>query len=219
MHTRIVPAVAMLASLALPAHAAGAFFDFEDGSVGSWLSATTGGSGSTGVEMHNGSQMAFAQHTGALTHSLSHDFAYGAGDLVSFDMHAVANVAAPAQAYSGVTMSFLNALNVSLGTLGIYNTTDPAGLGAHQFGVDNLQHHYGDTMSGWAALAGVAANAPVAKVGISFDAYAQRNFYDSASKVWFDNVSVAAVPEPGQWALMLAGLLATAHTAGRRRRR
>lgn len=136
-------------------------------------------------------------------------------------MHAVANDYGSLQARSGVTFSFLNPFNVSLGTLGIYNTTDPGALGAHQFAVDNLQHHYGDTMSGWAALAGIAANTSVAKVGVSFDTYAETRFAccDSASKVWFDNVSVAAVPEPGQWALMLAGLLATAHTAGRRRRR
>ncbi len=38
-----------------------------------------------------GSQMAFAQHTGSGTHSLSHDFAYAASDVLSFDMHAVAN--------------------------------------------------------------------------------------------------------------------------------
>jgi hypothetical protein len=223
-HSRQHPCAAPLAvligslALALPAHAVDTVFDFESGDVGSWLAATTGGSGSTGVEEHNGSLMAFVKHNGNGTHSLSHDFAYVAGDLVSFDMHAVAVLGSYTEyAASGVTLSFLTAFNTSLGTVGLYNTTDPAGLGAHQYAIDNVQHNYSDSMANWAALAGISGGTPIAKIGLSFNTYAQTyNVYQSYATVWFDNVRVAAVPEPGSWALMLAGLLATAHGVQRR---
>jgi len=222
-HPFVAPLAALAASLALaaPVQAADSFFDFEGGDVGSWLESTTGGSGSTGVETHNGSQMAFAKHPGSHMHSLSHDFGYVPGDVLSFDMQAVANPGPfTAHSFSGVSLSFLNSFNVSLGSMALYNTTNPASLTAHQYAIDNLQHGYSATMSSWATVAGVSAGSSVAKVAVSFIASAQSfsgtNY--SAAYVWFDNVRVAAVPEPGQWALMLAGLLATAHTAGRRRR-
>lgn len=53
--------------------------DFEDGDHVSWLSTSVigqGGSGSTGVELHNSSQMAFVYHRGQGRDSLSHDFSY-----------------------------------------------------------------------------------------------------------------------------------------------
>jgi hypothetical protein len=223
-HPFVAPLAALAASLALaaPVQAADSFFDFEGGDVGSWLESTTGGSGSTGVETHNGSQMAFAKHVGSYKHSLSHDFGYVPGDVLSFDMQAVANPGVNTHSFSGVSLSFLNSFNVSLGSMALYNTTDPASLTAHQYAIDNLQHGYSATMSSWAMAAGVLAGAPVAKVAVSFIASAQTYFnygyFYSDAYVWFDNVRVAAVPEPGQWALMLAGLLATAHTARRRRR-
>jgi hypothetical protein len=222
-HSRQHPCAAPLAvligslALALPAHAVDTVFDFESGEVGSWLAATTGGSGSTGVEEHNGSLMAFVKHNGNGSHSLSHDFTYAAGDLVSFDMHAVAVLDTHVQATGGVTLSFLTAFNTSLGTVGLYNTTNPGGLGAHQYAIDNVQHNYSDSMANWAALAGISDGTPIAKIGLSFGTYAESDTaHQSHATVWFDNVRVAAVPEPGSWALMLAGLLATAHGVRRR---
>lgn len=216
----VAPLAALAGSLALAAPAqAAAFFDFESGDVGSWLESTTEGSGSTGVEVHNGSQMAFVQHAGSGTHSLSHDFAYVAGDTLSFDMHAVAVVGFATQARSGVKLSFLTPFNVTLGAVSLYNTTNPAALGAYEFAIDNVQHGYSDSMAGWATLAGIGGATPVAKIGVSFTTYAEAlAIGSSGADVWFDNVRVAAVPEPEQWALMLAGLLATAYTARRRRR-
>lgn len=206
----------LLLVLALPAQAV--VFTFEDATLSTWLSATTGGSGSTSVQLHNNSQMAYVQHTGSLTHSLSHDFVYVATDRVSFDMHAVANPGGRStQAYSGVTLSFLNGFNVSLGSVGLYNTTNPSGLGAHQLSIDNLQHSYDMTMASFATAAGIGAEISISKIGISFVTYAERSGGGvSAAAVWFDNVNV--VPEPGQWALMLAGLSATGLALARRRR-
>ena len=72
------------------ANAATVFLDdFEDGTATDWM-ATANGSGSTGVELHNDSQMAAVKHTGSGLHSLSFDFDYISTDTLSFDMHAVA---------------------------------------------------------------------------------------------------------------------------------
>lgn len=205
---------------ALPARAdCPAFSSFEGGTLTGWLSATTGGSGSTSVQEHNGSNAGYVQHTGNGSHSLSCDTPYVADALVQFDMHAVANAGERnTQALSGVKISFLNAFNVPLGSFGLYNATSTLLLGAHDEGVDMLQHHYAATMASFAAAAGLAPAAAIAKTSIAFLSYAQTDFvYSSAAAVWFDNVAIAAVPEPSQHALLLAGLAAMGLFVRRRR--
>jgi hypothetical protein len=210
---------------ALPARA-DSFFDFEDGTLQGWLSGTTGGTGSSLIELRNGSQMASAQHTGTFTTSLSHDFAYFGSDPLSFNMQAIAvsstSCCNTAHAYSGVTVSFLNAFNVSLGSFSLFNTTNAASLGPKQFAIDNLQHNYLGTMSSFAAQAGVNTPDQIATISLAFTAQAETApFYGavSSSKVWFDNVRVGAVPEPDAQALLLAGLGVTLVAARRLRRR
>ncbi len=210
---RLAWAVLVWAGLALSgaAQAAGPCdSDFEDGTLGAWLSSTTGGVGSAGVESHNGSKMAFVLHTGSGSHALSCDFAYSASQLLSFDMHAVALLGGAAQASSGVVLSFYNPVNVALGTASFVNITNPASLGPTAYAVDNLQHHYEATMAGFAALAGLDGSAAISKVSLQFYASAQTIFgcCASSSSVWFDNISVTAVPEPAVQALVLCGLAA-----------
>lgn len=222
----IVSAVVGLVCLAAatPARAA-LFFDFEDGTLQGWLPASTGGSGTTTLAAHNGSQMAFVQQThpanvGSTTaRLLSHDFTYVATDLLSFDMQAVAVTGSAANAVAGVTVSFLNAFNVSLGSFSLFNTTAPGSLGPNQYPIDNQQHHYGEgaTMATFAAQAGINPALPISKISLSFVAYS--NSFGSGlatGSVWFDNVQVGAIPEPGTQGLLLAGLGLTAIAAQRR---
>lgn len=141
LRSAVFAAAVVCSAAALPAHA-GPLFDFEDGTLQGWLSANTVSAGSTLVELHNGSQMASAQHGSRGTTSLSHDFAFSGGSMLSFEMQAIAIRAvgggSSADAYSGVTASFLNAFNVSLGSFSLFNTTKPATLLANQFAIDNL---------------------------------------------------------------------------------
>lgn len=209
----------MAVVMAMPAQADPSC-NFEDGLLCGWLPATTGGSGSTGVEAHNGSQMAFVQHAGVLTHSLSQDFNYAANDFLSFTMHAVANAGANGtHAASGVRVSFLNAFNVPLGSAGLYNVSSMTWLGAHDAFVDNVQHDYSATLASFAVLAGLAPTDPIARVSVSFAASGQTDFFGNVSTaiVWFDNVNVGVVPEPTERALLLAGLAMAGLLARRRR--
>jgi hypothetical protein len=212
-------AVAIGCLAALPAKAA--YFDFEDGTLQGWLTSTTGGSGSTTAELHNGSMMAYVLHTGAGTHYLSHDFTYVATDRLAFDMHAVSVPSGRGDAAaSGVTVSFLNAVNVSVGSVGLYNTTNPGGLGAHSFAVDNLPHNYDNPMSTWADLAGIAPATPISKISVSFVSSANTSFFGdvSVAKVWADNILVGVVPEPSERVLLLAGLGVLALVVAKRQR-
>ncbi len=208
------------AAIALPAQAANSC-NFEDGLLCGWIPATTGGSGSTTVETHNGSKMAYVQHTGKLTHKLSQDFTYAATDVISFVMQAVANAGGRGtNSGSGVNFSFLNAFNAPLGSAGLYNVTSTTWLGAHDSFVDNVQHSYSFTLGTAAALAGLTPASPIAKVSVSFSASAETNspFGDvSAAAVWFDNITVGAVPEPSESALLAAGLATVALMLRRRR--
>jgi hypothetical protein len=189
---------------------------------------TTGGTGATAVEAHNGSEMASVWHShlaylpGTSSHALSRDFTYVADDPISFDMQAVATSTSPAGAVVGVSVSFLNAFNISLGGFSLLNSTSPSSLdqSAYQFAIDNLQHHYGATMATFAMQAGLNPSLPISKINLSFVSYANSYGPDLAyGSVWFDNVQVGAVPEPATQALLLAGLGIMAMAARRRHRR
>lgn len=210
---------------ALPARAVSAF-DFEDGTLQGWLSSTTGGVGSTGVEMHNLSLAAFARHTGDGSHSVSFDFPYSAASLLSFDMHGVAVAVSTAyigvaHAQAGVTVSFFNGFNVPLGTMRLLNVTTPTWLGPNDYSIDSQQHHYLSTMGDFAQGAGLAANAPIATISLAFGSTSQfvcgGNCVNSNATVWFDNVVVSAVPESTERTLLLVGLATVAIIARRQR--
>jgi succinate dehydrogenase/fumarate reductase cytochrome b subunit len=188
--------------------------DFEDGDHNGWL-VTSNGSGSTGVEEHNGSLMAFVYHTGNGFHMLSRDFSYVGSDSLAFDMHAVAYMNYKSHAMAGVKLSFLNDFNVVLGTTTIAYSTNASWLGVNDLLVDNAQHHYGASFSDFAALAGLGATDPISKLSISFFAQAQTSYYygsvkNSSAKVWFDNVTISnssPVPVPAAVWLFGSGLL------------
>ena len=207
------------------------FDDFEDGNTLGWLETIVpgaGGSGSTGVEFHNESQMAYVYHRGSGSHSLSHDFSYLANDTLSFDMHAVANTGTTAtggtlHSSTGVTISFLNFLNVSLGSISLVNATNPASLDANSIAIDSLQHNYSGLMSDFATIAGLDAGDPISKVSLEFFSTAAYswggNIYPngySSAKVWFDNVTVSAVPVPAAAWLFGSGLIGLVGVARRK---
>lgn len=201
-------------------NASAAFIDdFEDGNTDGWLE-TSSGSGSTGVELHNASQMAFAYHVGNGFHMLSKDFNYLGSDSLSFDMHAVAYPYGSLNAMSGVKLSFLNNLNVVLGSTTIAYATTSSWIGGNDLLVDNVQHHYEASFSDFAALAGLGAVDPISKLSISFFTQAQYRTYSSSSaKVWFDNVTVGAgsVPIPAAVWLFGSGLLGLLGMSRRKR--
>jgi hypothetical protein len=191
-------------------YASAAYFDnFEDENADGWL-LTSSGSGSTGVELHNASQMAYATHTGSGFHMLSMDFNYLASNSLSFDMHAVAYTRSASNAMSGVELSFLNNINVELGSTRLANATNLSWLDTNDQLVDNVQHHYEASFSDFAALAGLGATDPISTLSISFFAQAQStniNRHHSNATVRFDNVTVSAVPVPAAAWLFGSGLL------------
>lgn len=196
------------------AQAAIVFLDnFEDGNPDGWLESTPAGTGSTGVEIHNDSQMAYAKHTGSYLHSLSHDFIYRPDDILSFDMHAETIYGGNnANAWAGVTVSFLNSFNATIGSARLLNTTNSSSLGTHDMEIDSSQHSYRNTWTDFANLAGLSTSDPIAKVSLQFWAQGQTTSsytrtYRSTANVWFDNVQVESVPVPPAIVLFGSGLV------------
>jgi hypothetical protein len=186
--------------------------DFEDGNHDGWLVDATG-NGSTGVELHNSSQMAFAHQSGNGTHSLSIDFSYVPTDTLSFDMHAVAypNYTYNLDATSGVEVAFLNSFNSELGSARLINTSQS--IGPHEVLINDEQHFYSNLLSDYVTLAGLSAADPISKVSLIY--FATANTYGnisgtvhSSATVWFDNVNVSPVPAPGAIILGMLGLSA-----------
>jgi hypothetical protein len=190
-------------------------FGFEDETLGPWLPATNTGSGSTGVEMHNGSMMAFARHSGGGFHGLSYDAVYAPDAVLSFQMQAVAlagfsGCCTPVHSAAGVTLSFLSAFNAPLGTMSLYNVTNTSWLGSTDLAVDSAQHDYRATMRTFAQQAGLQSSAGIAKISIAFraigDTVCTPGCGSSSSSVFFDSVTISAVPEGETASLLLAGL-------------
>ena len=182
--------------------------DFEDSNHDGWLVGTSG-IGSTGVEVHNSSQMAFATQSGDGTHSLSIDFGYSASDILSFDMHAVAYPRSTSykflHATSGVEVSFLDSFNSELGSARLINTSQS--IDPHEVLINDQQHFYSNLLSDYVTLAGLSAADPISKVSLIYFATADTygnisGVARSSAKVWFDNVNangnvVPPVPAPG----------------------
>ena len=196
------------------ANAATVFLDdFEDGDTLGW-NTTASGSGSTGVELFNDSQMAAVKHTGNGLHSLSFDFDYIPTDTLSFDMHAVAYPNSASHARSGVTVSFLTSFNAELASASLMNTTNSDWLGTNDTLINNVQHHYNGLMSDYATLAGLDGTDSISKIGLTYFAVAQTTgswgHLHSNATVWFDNVTVSdsnPVPLPGAIWLLGSGLI------------
>lgn len=204
--------------------------DFEDGDHSGWLviNGNVGnGVGSTGVELHNTSMMAVVQHSGSGYYALSHDFNYSPDQTLAFTMQAIANSRTMTgggilQSYSGVTVSFLNVLNGTLGSVSIFNATDPGSFGSTINIVDTAQHDYSALVSDYVALAGLSASDPIAKINVSFIASSEGycnvgGCASSSSTVWFDNVTVSAIPVPAAAWLFCSGLLGLIGIARRKK--
>ena len=167
----------ILSSLATTpfAYAAPVFFDdFEDGDHSGWLVTTTGNLlGSTGVELHNASQMAVVQDTGNSSWSLSRDFSYVPDQTLSFTMQAIANPYTTRgglilNAASGITISFLNVLNSTLGSVTIANTNDPGFVDPGSSLVDTAQHDYSASVADFNTLAGLGSTDPISKMNLNY---------------------------------------------------
>lgn len=195
------------------ANAATVFIDdFEDGNTDGWL-LTSNGSGSTGAQSYNGSQMAFVSHSGNGQHLLLMDFNYLGSNALSFDMLAVAYPSGSANAMSGVEISFLTSMNTELGSTVLANSTTSSWIGIHDLLIDDVQHHYAATMSDFAALAGLGATDPISKLSLTFFTQAQSYYsygtHTSSATVWFDDVTIGAssMPVPAAVWLFGSGLL------------
>ena len=210
--------------LAPSADAATVFFDdFEDGDHLGWLVATTGGSGSTGstrVESVNSSQVASVNHVGSGFHSLSRDFTYVLDQTLSFTMQATAKTGVLTggeilHSSGGITISFLNLFNSTLGSVFIANATNPGSLGPNSIPVDSGQHDYNASMAEFAAQAGLSDTDAIAKINLKIQASAESFEADdglvrSSAKVWFDNVTISEVPVVPTTPVDLGGTIKTA---------
>ena len=195
--------------------------DFEDGLTTGWLTTTSGfPGGATGVELHNGSQMAFVSHasvgrpSGGGRHALSQDFAYNPLRSLLFDMHATADAVSGAvggtkHAKSGVTISFLDFISRPLGSVGLVYSSSGV-VGPDEFLIDNAQLHYDLRLPALLSLAGLTSSDPVTKFSVSFWASSEHFFgggiypdYRSRATVWFDNVQVIPIPA-GLWLMISA---------------
>lgn len=198
-------------------HAAPVFFDdFEDGDANGWSVFATG-SGSTGVEVNNGSMRAFAAQTQSGQNSLSRDFSYADDSLLSFEMQVIANPSTGAESSGGVRISFLNSFNIEIDSLSFVNSTDGA-LPANGFFIDETLNQFSNTMANFAAFGGLNDTSAVATMSLEFFAEARRSACCFAnSKVWFDNVTVSAVPVPAAAWLFGSGLLGLIGVAKRKK--
>ena len=104
----------------------------------------------------------------------------------------------------GVTMRFLSSLNVVLGSVSFYNLTNPALASAGTQLIDGTQHNFSASMGELAALAGLVASSPIARMSLNFEAWGDYQYggniypnYASSATTWFDNVAVSALNGAG----------------------
>ena len=193
---------------AFPTQAIVIFYDdFEDGNYDGWLLSSNGTS-STGVEEHNASLMAFERQTGSGRTDISHDFDFASDALFSFDMHAVAYPTSNRQAGSGVTISFLTTFNSSLGHVNLTYRTDGI-YGTHDIQIDNTQHTYTNTMEDFAIAAGLNSFDSVSTMNVRFFTWGSSSsiYGHSRAAVWFDDVTIDAVPLPAAFWLFGSGAI------------
>lgn len=212
------------------AHAATVFFDdFEDMNLDGWAQS---GIGTFEVVERNASNRAHVRHvsnssTGDQS-ALSKTFEYTATDVVSFEMEALAFLGQFGgrirHGLAGVEVSFLTNFNVPLGSAGLFNVTSDSLLGPNDSSILSTQQSYSATMAEFAGLAGLDNTDPIAKMSLSFLAEGSFSFggniqpnVRSGGDVWFDNVSVSAIPIPAAAWLFGSGLLGMIGIARRKK--
>lgn len=191
--------------------------DFEDNDYTGWLSDWNYSelNGSWSVVSQNESNMARVQHWGSGSHSLSHDFNYEAGSILSFDMQAngITNYKSHAGGY--VTISLFNKFNVALGSVSLQYSTNSGSIDP-AYRIDSSLHHYSALMSEWADFAGLTPTDQIEILNLTFTAWGQTTYEtrpsgvvarNSTGTVWFDNVNVNTVPEPATLSLLALGCL------------
>ena len=243
----VLPSLALLGTLLMAplANAATVALPFTD-DFESGLDTTTvwtkdenvlnGGFNLVGVTHNNGSDMAHLQQFGDEFVSLSIDTTYYAAAPVSFRMEANADTVIPntnpinsdpvseptLYSASGVNIIFLDSLSNEVGTYTITNDTFPV-VGpppANVLYVGSSPQNYGNTMGGFATLAGInPADPAIVKFQLEFFALAQsdpaNNSRRSSSSVFFDDVKV--VPVPASIWLLGSGLLGLIGVARRKK--
>ncbi|WP_316365947.1 hypothetical protein [Candidatus Thiodiazotropha sp. CDECU1] len=204
------------------AHAAIVFTDdFEDMSLDGWAQSNSGGSATFEVIEKNASNRAHVGHVSNTStgdeSSLSMTFDYAARDTLSFEMEALAFLGQYGSrirhGLAGVEVSFLNTFNVPLGTAGLFNVTSDLLLGPNDSSILSTQQSYSATMAEFAGLAGLDSSDPIARLNLSFLAQGSFSFggniypnVRSGGDVWFDNVTIDAVPIPAALWLFGSGI-------------
>ena len=184
--------------------------DFEDGNHDGWL-LNEGGGGANGVEYVNESNWAYVYTNKSGVRSLSQEFPYEPGSILSFDMHTLANTGSgnygeTTHAASGVTVTFENNFNIALGSVSFVYATSSSLLPANSYQIANTADSYSGLMSEWAALANVGSSSSIADVDLKFWARGHTAQIPRGSaataRVRFDNV---VVPEPASMGLLALG--------------
>jgi hypothetical protein len=180
------------------------FIDFEDMTLGELTGSNSGGTATFDVVEKNNSKRGHIRHVSNTASgdesSLSLTFSYIPDGVVSFEMEALAflgQYTVTRHGLAGVQVSFLNNLNVVLGTAGLFNVTSSSLLGPTDSSIPSTQQSYSATMVEFASSAGLDGSAPIAKMSLSFLA---RGFFASGGgiypsvrsggDVWVDNISV-----------------------------
>lgn len=192
--------------------------DFEDLNHNDW--DVTGG-GVTGVKFVNESNWAYAYNAHGGKLSLSEEFEYQHNYTLSFEMQALAragrgNYGETFHSASGVTISFENKFNVTLGEVSFVYATSSSLLTYNSYAISNTPDTFEALMSEWADIALVSQQNDISSIAIEFwakghGAQVPRG-YAGPAEVRFDNVSIASesltepVPLPAAVWLFISAL-------------
>ncbi len=187
--------------------------DFEDGDHIGWN--VTAGGGSNGIEFVNESNWAFGHNNRSGKHSLSREFDYQPNSVLSFDMQALASTGATnfrqtTHAAGGITISFENRFNVTLGDVSFVFATSDSLLPSNAFKIDNTPDSFEAQMFEWADLALVDPASDISDISLEFWARGHTAQIPqgraASAHIRFDNVIISPVPIPGAVWLFVSAL-------------
>ena len=181
--------------------------DFEDGDYAGWTFSNTGGFGDSATSLNGGlsgdpeNYVAWVVQIGANESALTQDFEFVSNATLMFDMQTrIIPLGFIADAWSGVTFTFMDSLDQEVGIFSLYCSSISIGRNI----TDQYWHHYSYSISQLATLAGTNLDDP-SKIRISFWAAAQGTTDTSRADVYFDNVQL--VPEPTTLSLLALGTM------------